>query len=92
MLESQCEQVCRGRNAQGTCGPGGMQPVLDPHEQVGKGQEGINGPTTLSMYPLIFCLAPTMAVPDRKSEGRGNWELPYIAVSLGKSRAEKSDG
>ena len=29
---------------------------------------------------------------QRKSEGRGNWELPYMASSLGKSRAEKSDG
>ena len=36
--------------------------------------------------------SPTMAVPNRKSEGRGNWELPYMAASLGKSRAEKSDG
>jgi len=23
--------------------------------------------------------SPTMAVPNRKSEGRGYWELPYIA-------------
>ena len=40
LLESQCEQVCRGRTAQGTCGPGGMQPLLDPHEQVREGAGG----------------------------------------------------
>ena len=57
----------------------------------GRQQERINAPTTLSTYPLIFCLALLMAILNRKSEGSGAWELPYIAASFqGKSRAEKS--
>lgn len=59
--------------------------------KLGRQQERINDPTTLSTYPPVFCLALLMAIPNRKSEGRGAWELPYIAASFqGKSRAEKN--
>lgn len=58
VLESQCEKVCRGRNAQGTCGPGGMQPLLDPHEQVMEAAGGKKCPHHSLHVSSDFLLGP----------------------------------